>query len=344
MSNINVNVSQDKFKPVVVDRSLSEQISKPSLSFWKDSWLRVRKNKGAVFCMVILVLFLIMAIIGPFISGKEYDTQNVRQANLPPKIPVLENIHWLPFDGVTVTKTGREINMYEMKKVPRDTYYWFGTDALGRDLFTRLWKGAQISLYIAFLAAAIDMIVGVAYGAISGYFGGRLDTVMQRITEVLMGIPNLVVVILMILVFEPGIISITIAMSITGWVSMARVVRAQVLKFKEQEYVLASRTLGSSHGKIIFKHLIPNLSGVILINTMFTIPSAIFFEAFLSFIGLGLQAPHASLGTLIDDGFKSLMMYPHMLIFPAIAISLIMICFNLVADGIRDALDPKMRD
>ncbi|WP_050614322.1 oligopeptide ABC transporter permease [Bacillus testis] len=344
MANIEYKISAEKFIPADIDRSKSEEIHKPSLSFWKDSWLRVRKNKGAVFCMVILALFLVMAVIGPFISGKEYDTQNVKFANLPAKIPALENIHWLPFDGTMVTRAGQEIDMYEMKKVPKDTYFWFGTDALGRDLFTRLWKGSQVSLYIAFLAAAIDMVVGVSYGAISGYFGGRLDTIMQRITEVLMGIPNLVVVILMILVFEPGIISITLAMSITGWVSMARVVRAQVLKFKEQEYVLAARTLGSSNAKIIFKHLLPNLTGIILINTMFTIPSAIFFEAFLSFIGLGLQAPLASLGTLIDEGFKSLMMYPHMLIFPAIAISLIMVCFNLVADGIRDALDPKMRD
>ena len=149
--------------------------------------------------------------------------------------------------------------MYEVKKV--DEYYWFGTDALGRDLFTRVWKGTQISLYIALLAATIDMIIGVAYGSISGFYGGRLDNVMQRITEVLVGIPLMIVVILMILVLEPGIISITVALTITGWVGMARVVRAQVLKLKEQEFVLASKTLGNSNGKIISKHLLPNLAG-----------------------------------------------------------------------------------
>jgi oligopeptide transport system permease protein len=188
------------------------------------------------------------------------------------------------------------------------------------------------------------MVIGVLYGAISGFVGGRTDNIMQRITEILVGIPNLVVVILMIIVLDPGILSITIALTITGWVGMARVVRAQVLKLKQQEYVLAARTLGLPNGKIISKHLIPNLAGVIIINTMFTIPNAIFFEAFLSFIGLGLQPPLASLGTLIDDGFKVLQLYPYQMIIPAIIISLIMVCFNMVADGLRDALDPKMRD
>lgn len=342
MVNQEKTIPQEKFQPAHIDAAKSEEISKPSLNFWQDSWMRVRKNKAALVSLVILGIIIIMAFVGPMISGREADTQNVKHANLPAKIPVLENVSWLPFDGTMTNKAGVEMDMYERKNV--DEYYWFGTDSLGRDIFTRLWEGTQISLYIALIAAVVDMVIGVAYGAISGYFGGRLDNVMQRITEILMGIPNLVIVVLMILVLEPGIISIVIALSITGWVSMARVVRAQVMKMKEQEYVLAARTLGSSHAKIIMKHLIPNLAGVIIINTMFTIPSAIFFEAFLSFIGLGLQAPAASLGTLIDEGFKSLLTYPHMLIFPAITISAIMICFNMVADGLRDALDPKMRD
>ncbi|WP_019241282.1 MULTISPECIES: oligopeptide ABC transporter permease [Bacillus] len=344
MANIEMKIPKDKFQSIPRDYKSSEVINKPSLNFWQDAWLRIRKNKGAIVSIVILLLIIIMAFVGPLISGKDGNVQNVKYSNLPAKIPVLENIHWLPFDGTMVNKAGKEMDMYQVKKVPEGEYYWFGTDALGRDLFTRLWKGTQISLYIAFLAALIDMVIGVAYGAISGYFGGRLDNIMQRITEVLIGIPNLVVVVLMILVLEPGILSITIALSITGWVTMARVVRAQTLKLKEQEFVLASKTLGNSNAKIIFKHLIPNLTGVIIINTMFTIPSAIFFEAFLSFIGLGLVPPAASLGTLIDEGMKAILIYPHLLIFPAIAISLIMICFNLVADGLRDALDPKMRD
>ncbi len=344
MAEMKVNVPKEKFKPAIIDSGESEVINKPSLNFWQDAWYRVRKNKGAVVSGIIILLIVIMAFVGPLISGKEFDTQNVRHNNLPAKIPVLENVGWLPFDGTIVNKAGNTIDMYEVKKVEEGTYYWFGTDSLGRDMFTRIWKGTQISLYIGLLAAAIDLIVGVAYGAISGFFGGRLDNVMQRITEVLIGIPNLIIVVLMILILEPGIISITIALSVTGWVTMARVVRAQVMKLKEQEFVLASRTLGASNAKIIFKHLVPNLAGIMIINTMFTIPSAIFFEAFLSFIGLGLQAPLASLGTLIDDGFRALLTHPHILAFPAIVLSLILICFNLLADGLRDALDPKMRD
>lgn len=335
-------ISKNRFEPATFDRNKSEEISRPSLNYWQDAWLRVRKNKAAVISIFLVLIFTIMAIFGPMMSNYEFDRQNTSHANLPPRIPVLENISWLPFDGTRELKNGTEVNVYEQKHI--EDYYWFGTDNLGRDLFSRVWKGTQVSLYIAFLAAVIDMVIGVSYGAISGYFGGKVDSVMQRIIEVLSGIPNLVVVILMIIVLEPGIISITVAMTITGWVSMARVVRAQILKLKGQEYVLASKTLGESNMKIIMKHLIPNLAGVIIINTMFTIPNAIFNEAFLSFIGLGLQEPMASLGTLIDAGFKSMRVFPHQMLVPAIVISLIMIAFNMIADGVRDALDPKMRD
>jgi oligopeptide transport system permease protein len=335
-------INKELFQPANIDSSKSEEINKPSLNYWQDAWLRVRKNKAAVFSLIVIVLLTLLAFIGPAVSGYDSARQKATHANLPPRIQGLENISWLPFDGTRTLNNGEEIKIYEQKQIKE--YYWLGTDNLGRDQFTRIWKGTQISLYIAFLAAFIDMIIGVAYGAISGYFGGRIDNVMQRIIEVLMGIPNLVVVILMILILKPGIISITVALTITGWVGMARVVRAQVLKLKNQEFVLASRTLGASHGKIIFKHLIPNLVGVIIINTMFTIPNAIFFEAFLSFIGLGLQDPLASLGTLIDEGFKSMRAFPYQMIYPAIVISVIMIAFNMIADGLRDALDPKMRD
>jgi oligopeptide transport system permease protein len=335
-------ISKDLFKPAVIDSSKSEEINKPSLNFWQDAWMRVRKNKGAIASLIIVGLVILMAFVGPLISGKDHSTQNVSHNNLPPRIQGLENISWLPFDGTKANKAGKEINLYEQRNI--DEYYWFGTDALGRDLFTRVWKGTQISLYIAFLAAFIDMVIGVAYGAVSGYFGGRIDNIMQRISEVLIGIPFLIVVILMILLMKPGILSITIALTVTGWVGMSRVVRAQVLKLKEQEYVLASRTLGASHVKIMLKHLLPNLVGVIIINTMFTIPNAIFAEAFLSFIGLGLQDPLASLGTLIDEGFKVLRLHPYQMIIPAIIISTLMVTFNMLADGLRDALDPKMRD
>lgn len=330
---------QEDFERVLIDSEQAERIEKKSLSFWQDAWLRLRKNKAAIVSMVVLFLLIIMALVGPILNDHTGAAQNLRHANLPPKIPGIEQMGI--FDGVG-NLGGKKVNLYEMKKV--DENYWFGTDGLGRDLFTRLWEGTQVSLFIAFVAAAIDMVIGVAYGLISGYFGGRVDDVMQRIVEVLIGIPTLVVVILMILIIKPGIMSIIIAITITGWIGMSRIVRAQTLKFKSQEFVLASRTLGSKDGKIITKHLLPNMLGIIIINTMFTIPNAIFFEAFLSFIGIGLQPPKASLGTLINDGYKVMEFQPYVLLFPSLVISILMIAFNLIGDGLRDALDPKMKD
>ncbi|MFD1203951.1 MULTISPECIES: oligopeptide ABC transporter permease [Sporosarcina] len=329
----------EKFERITVDSSNAERISKPSLSFWQDAWLRLRKNKAAIISMVVLVLMIIMALVGPHLNGHDGDEQILRHANLPPKIPGLEKLGI--FDG-TGKLGGETVNLYEVKKV--DEYYWFGTDGLGRDLFTRLWEGTQISLLIAFVAAAIDVVIGVLYGGISGYFGGRVDDVMQRIVEILIGIPTLIIVILMLLIMEPGLTAIIIAISLTGWIGMSRIVRAQILKYRGQEFVLASRTLGASDKRIIGKHLLPNIMGIIIINTMFTIPSAIFFEAFLSFIGLGLQPPAASLGTLINDGYKVMEHQPYFLMFPALVISILMIAFNLIGDGLRDAFDPKMKD
>ncbi|MFC7321214.1 oligopeptide ABC transporter permease [Halobacillus campisalis] len=371
--------NKDLFVPVDTRQDDSEKISRPSLSFWQDSFIRLRKNVGAMIGLVVLIILIVMAAIGPSLNEYDQFEQDLSRAKMPPKV---ENMGWLGMDGTLSTvQTNESLEQAETNALMRfnndedhiettvlndgsngepaeveavyDIYaakdmegqnFWFGTDGLGRDLFTRAWEGTRISLYIAFLAAAIDMVIGVAYGGISAYYGGRVDNVMQRIIEILVGIPNLVVVILMILILEPGIISITIALTITGWISMARIVRGQILKLKNQEFVLASRTLGAPDGRILRKHLIPNVLSLIIINTMFTIPTAIFFEAFLSFIGLGLPTPLASLGTLVEDGFQSLQIYPHILLFPAIIISLIMIAFNMLADGLRDAFDPKMRE
>lgn len=329
----------DSFDRIQVDSSQAEKISKPSVSFWKDAWYRIRKNKAAIVSVFILAFIILMSLIGPYIGPHDAETQTITHANLPPKVPGIEKLGIMDGYG---TLAGKEVNLYELKNV--DTYYWFGTDGLGRDMFARVWEGTQVSLFIAFMAALIDMVIGVAYGGISGYYGGRIDDVMQRIVEILIGIPNLVIVILMIMFMDPGITAIIIAITITGWIGMSRVVRAQVMKYKNQEFVLASRTLGASNNRIITKHILPNVVSIIVINTMFTIPSAIFFEAFLSFIGLGLQPPAASLGTLINDGVKLLKFQPHILVYPAIIISLLMLSFNLLGDGLRDALDPKMKD
>ncbi|WP_407690083.1 oligopeptide ABC transporter permease [Salimicrobium flavidum] len=378
MSMENHKPSKDLFVPV--DREAEEQheIGRPSLSFWKDSMLRLRKNKAAMIGLVLLIIIAFMAIFGPYMNEYTANEQDLSQAKVPAKV---EGLGWLGLDGtlsqieegetveaaredalarfsndeenteINVLNDGSDGSQARVEAI-HDPYaakdinnnFWFGTDGLGRDQWTRVWEGTRISLYIALLAAAIDMVIGVAYGGISAYYGGRVDNYMQRFIEIITGIPNLVVVVLMILIMDPGILSITIALVITGWIPMARIVRGQVLKLKNQEFVLASQTLGSSDGRVIRKHLVPNVTGLIIINTMFTIPSAIFFEAFLSFIGLGLPTPTASLGTLIDEGFKSLQIYPFILFWPALVLSALMIAFNVLADGLRDAFDPKMRE
>lgn len=332
---------EGSFERVTIDKSQAERISKPSLSFWQDAWLRIRKNKAAIISMVILLFIILMAFIGPIMSPHDGEKQTITHANLPPKVPGFENLGILDGHGLLA---GEEVDLYELKNVDPEVYYWIGTDGLGRDMFSRVWSGTQISLFIAFMAALIDMVIGVAYGGISAYYGGRVDDMMQRVVEILIGIPNLIIVILMIMVMEPGVTAIIIAISLTGWIGMSRIVRGQVFRFKNQEFVLASRTLGASNNRIILKHLLPNILGIIIINTMFTIPGAIFFEAFLSFIGLGLQAPAASLGTLINDGIQLLEFQPHILFFPALVLSVLMIAFNLLGDGLRDAFDPKMKD
>ena len=346
MSNLNEelkNLSPEMFEPAqdsgLVDR---EKIAAPSLNFFQDSWRRLKKNKAAVICLFILIFMISASIAAPINSPHDPNKQTVAYANLPPRIKGV-NINGL--NGTAkIGNTDKRVDKYAQKNVPDDVNYIFGTDGLGRDLFSRILAGMRVSLLIALIAAFFDLTIGVSYGLISGMSGGRVDNFMQRILEIIGGIPNLVVLILMLLVLQPGILSIGIALAITGWITMARVVRAQTLKLKNQEYILAAKTLGESNLKIAIKHLIPNLSGVIIINTMFTIPAAIFFEAFLSFIGIGIPAPQASLGTLLSDGYKTFRFLPHLMWYPAAVMCILMISFNLLADGLRDAFDPKMKD
>ncbi|GAB6988418.1 ABC transporter permease [Paenibacillus pini] len=296
------------FKPAAARPDDKEKITRESLTAFQDSWRRLRKNKAAIISLVILVIMVVLAIIGPWIGHHNYYDTDYSAVYQKPSAD-----------------------------------HWFGTDKFGRDQWARIWQGTSVSLMIAVLAAALDLVVGVIYGAVSALLGGRVDNVMQRIIEILTGIPSLIIIILLMMIMKPGIITIMVAMSITGWVNMARLVRAHIMKLKSQEFVLAARTLGTSNGRIIWKHLIPNTIGIIVINTMFTIPSAIFTEAFLSFIGLGLQSPMASLGVLINDGFASLNSQAYLLLYPSIIIVLLMVAFNILGDGLRDALDPRMR-
>ena len=266
------------------------------------------KRPATTYWKGILALIVILAIVIPFVSPYAYDQQDYTAINQGPS-----------------------------------AQHWFGTDSLGRDIFVRCWAGARVSLLIALVATCINVIIGVLYGGISGYFGGRVDMIMMRGVEIIYTIPDLLWVIMLMVVMGSGLNTIIIAIAITGWGSMARLVRGQVLQLKQSEYVMASKTLGAGFGRIFFKHLIPNCMGPIIIDLTFSIPSAIFTEASLSYLGMGIPVPLASWGTLANDGANMLLLYPYQLFFPALLISLTMLGFNLLGDGLRDALDPRLR-
>lgn len=296
------------FEPLEHDGSAGEDSGRLSVTYWQDVWMRLKQNKLAMLGLVTITLLVLMASFGPYLSGFGYEQQDLNIVNQPPSFA-----------------------------------HWFGTDSLGRDLFTRVWYGARISLLVGVMTSVICLVIGVIYGGISGYAGGRTDDAMMRIVEVLYSIPFLLYVILLSVVMGPGLMSIFTALGVVYWLNMARLVRGQVLALKEQEYILAARVLGASTWRILLKHLIPNTMGPIIVTMTLLIPEAIFTEAFLSFLGLGVSAPMASWGVLASDGLQGLRNYPWQLIFPAIFISLTMLAFNFLGDGLRDALDPRMR-
>lgn len=303
-----MELTKDLFAPQSLDTNAREVISRPSLTFWQDAYRRLRKNKIAMVGLAFLFLLTLFSLIAPMASHYTYAQQDYNVVGIGPT-----------------------------------AQHWFGTDDLGRDVWTRLWVGGRVSLFIGFAAVLLDSMIGVLFGGISGYFGGLVDDIMQRIIEVMIGIPGLLLTLLLVVVLRPGLGTLLLAMVIGSWIGMARLVRGQVLQLKEQEFVLAARTLGASPMRIILKHLIPNSMGPILVNITFGVPSAIFAEAGLSFIGLGIPIPFASWGTMISDGYLNLKVYPWMLLFPAIAIAITMLSFNLFGDGLQDALDPNQR-
>lgn len=281
----------------------------PAKPLWQDILGRFKENKGAVLGVICIVLITLLAIFAPVISPWKFDDVNTKIANLGPSLEHL-----------------------------------FGTDNFGRDLFVRTWTGTRISLLIAVVAVVIDVVIGMTYGLVSGYFGGLVDSVMQRIQEIINSIPTLVVLTILLTVMKPSLVTVIIALIFTEWIPMSRITRAQVLKVKEDEFVLAARTLGASNMFIVFKEILPNIFGQLIIMSMMTIPNAIFYEAYLAFVGLGLTVPNASLGTLINDGFNFFLVYPYMMLIPTAILAILMLSFNMFGDGLRDALDPTMKE
>lgn len=290
------------------DRQDNEEITRPSKSYWQDAWARFRKDPLAMIGLCVIIVMAVAAIFGPMFSEYTYDGQNLENGNQPPSAE-----------------------------------HWFGTDKFGRDIFVRTLYGARISLLIGFVAAAINMVIGIIYGGISGYFGGRVDMLLMRIVDIMIGVPDLLYIILVMMFLGNSIQSILIALCLTSWIGTARIVRSQVVTLKHQEYALAARSIGSSNLRILFKHLIPNSIGPIIVTVTFLVPSAIFSEAFLSFLGIGIQVPIASWGTLVNDAIPTLFTQPYQMLFPALAISITMFALNFIGDGLRDALDPRLK-
>lgn len=299
----------EEFSPLSASKKEQQnELIRPNITYWKDAWRRLKQNKMAMLGLYVIIFIVLLSILGPLFSAHSYSDQSLDHRGLEP-----------------------------CKE------YWFGTDTLGRDLFVRVLYGARISLAVGLVASIINLTVGVLYGGISGLAGGRVDNIMMRIVDIFYSIPLILYVILLMVFIGPGLKSIFIALGLVYWVEMARVVRAQILSLKEQEFVLAARALGANSQRILLHHLIPNCMGPIIIVVTMNIPLAIFTEAFLSFLGLGVSVPMASWGVLASDAIGSIRSYPHILFFPALAISITMLAFNFLGNGLRDALDPRLR-
>lgn len=277
-------------------------------SLWADAWHRLKKNRMAVASLVILILITLLSIFGPMVMPFKYQEQNQAVGATPP----------LAAEG-----------------------HLFGTDELGRDLLTRTLHGGRVSLGVGLIATLTALVIGVTYGAVSGYLGGRTDIVMMRIVDILYAIPFTIFVIVLMSVFERDIKLLFLAIGAVEWLTMARIVRAQVLTLSKQEFIEAALSLGLSRTVIIFRYLIPNVLGPVIVYTTLTIPAVMLFESILSFLGLGVQAPMSSWGSLIKDGSEKMDVYPWLLIFPALFFSLTLFCLNFLGDGLRDALDPR---
>ena len=310
-------------KDINVDKNFASQ------GYWKGVAVHFARNRFAVTGVILVTVIMLFAIFAPIFSPYEYH-EIVSVTDSTGKEIVAK--------GLSPQISGSAQNLFS------DKTFIFGTDDLGRDLWTRTWQGARVSLIIAFVAIFIDMLIGTSYGLISGYFGGLVDNIMQRFIEIAGSIPTLVIISILAIFMDKGIGLVIASLLITEWIGMSKIARAECLKLKEREYVLASRTLGAGNFHIIFKQILPNTIGPIITQVMFSIPVAIFTEAFLSFVGVGIVLPQCSIGSLIESGFNNITIMPYQIVPPIMVLAILMLGFNLIGDGFREALAPKLED
>jgi len=286
----------------ITDISEAEQ----GTSLWRDAWLRLRRNRLALFGLGVLGLFILIALLTPWIAPYGYADQNLDLGATPPS-----------------------------------AQHWLGTDIFGRDLMTQIMYGGRISLAVGFVATAVALLIGVSWGAIAGYAGGRVDAIMMRLVDILYALPFMIFIVLLMVVFGRNLLLLFLAIGAVEWLTMARIMRSQVQSLRQQEFVEAAISLGLSPTRIIRRHLIPNALGPVIVYTTLTIPSVMLLEAFLSFLGLGIQPPQTSWGLLISYGAETMEEYPWLLLFPGLALTLTLFSLNFLGDGLRDALDVR---
>lgn len=302
------DIPMELFEPLPEEERRTDQINRPNISYWKNAFNKIKADKLAVIGFIIIFLMLLLAVLGPIISPYTYEQQD-------------------------------HLAIYQRPNAK----HWLGTDMFGRDQFTRIAYGARISLTIGIVAALVNMVIGALYGGIAGFFGGKVDMILMRIVDIFAAVPSLLYIILVMMFLGSNLRSILIALCLTYWFSTARQTRAQILTIRNQDFALAAKVAGETDFQILIRHLIPNSIGPIIVTVTFLVPSAIFEEAFLSFIGIGIAVPVASWGTLANDGMKVMGMYPYLMLYPALAISLTMFALNFIGDGLRDALDSRLR-
>ena len=346
MSNnkLSLQLNVDDFLPASDEEKESLTVLRKSVGFWQDGIRRLKKNKIAMVSLVVIVFVFIFSFLVPQLYPYSYEQQIRGSENLAP-----------------MQYSEKEL---EAKAAGESVFpHVLGTDNLGRDYAVRVMMGSRVSLTVGLVASAIILLIGSLYGSVAGFFGGWVDMIMMRIVDMIYTVPDILIIVLLSVAFDqplkalaqkPGfewiqvigvnLISIFVVFALLYWVGMARIVRSQILTLKEQEYVTAARALGASNGRIIKKHLLTNCIGTLIVTTTLQIPSSIFTESFLSFLGLGVAAPMPSLGSLASAALNGLQSYPHRLFAPALAISVIILSFNLLGDGLRDAFDPKLKD